>query len=106
MIDVNRVRSRSRPRAGERAAGQERQTVFVVVLVALVFRTGEKSEPSPDSSSGRRMKTGARERPIMKQFLLTGFPLAGFGIKSREKPALFRAGGRSPSTLDAPATAA
>jgi hypothetical protein len=37
MIDENRVRSRSRPKAGERAAGQERQTVFVVVLVALVL---------------------------------------------------------------------
>jgi hypothetical protein len=86
MIDVNRVRSRSRPGAGERAAGQERQTVFVVVFVALVLKTGEKSEPSPDTTSGRRMKTGALERPIMKQFLLTRFPLAGFDCKSREKP--------------------
>jgi hypothetical protein len=86
MIDVNRIRSRSRPVAGERAAGQERQTVFVVVLVALVLQTGEKSEPSPDSMSGRRMKIGALKRPIMKRFLLTGLPLAGFDLKSRKKP--------------------
>jgi hypothetical protein len=42
---------------GRGAAGQERQTVFVFVLVALVLKSGEKGEHPPDCISGRHIRS-------------------------------------------------